>query len=46
MLVFREWLPNAEEVYLIGDFNGWSRWNVDYRLECRDYGYHEIVLDR
>ena len=21
---FREWLPNAEQVFLIGDFNGWS----------------------
>ena len=22
--VFREWLPNAERVVLIGDFNGWK----------------------
>ena len=22
---FREWLPEADEVYLLGDFNGWQR---------------------
>ena len=23
--VFREWLPGADDVHLIGDFNGWDR---------------------
>lgn len=27
VMVFREWLPNAEEVHLIGDFNQWTRSN-------------------
>ena len=22
---FREWLPGAQDVYLLGDFNGWQR---------------------
>lgn len=22
---FREWLPEAEDVYIFGDFNGWQR---------------------
>lgn len=46
MIVFREWLPSASEVYLMGDFNGWNRCDDQYRLECREYGYYEITLDR
>ena len=29
--VFREWMPGAEEVFLMGDFNNWSR--TDHPLE-------------
>eukprot|EP00438_Fugacium_kawagutii_P035988 Skav213302 [mRNA] locus=scaffold2480:586091:587909:- [translate_table: standard] len=38
--VYREWLPNAKQVFLIGEFNGWQnstplqnegfgRWKID-----------------
>ena len=30
--VFREWAPNATNIYLIGDFNNWER-SEDY--QCR-----------
>ncbi len=29
--MFREWAPNAKEIYIIGDFNGWKE-NGDYRM--------------
>ena len=30
--VFREWAPNASEIYLIGDFNGWKE-SPKYKLK-------------
>lgn len=44
--VFREWAPNAEAVYLIGDFTGWSE-DPAYALEKdADTGEWEIRLPR
>ena len=44
--VFREWAPNATNIYLIGDFNNWER-SEDY--QCRRIedtaGDWELVLD-
>ncbi len=42
--VFREWAPNALEIYLIGDFNGWQE-NEDYKLKhIEGTGNWEIEL--
>jgi len=41
--VFREWAPNATEIYLIGDFNGWQK-NDDYKLNSINDGNWEIEL--
>ena len=32
--ILREWLPTAEKVYLVGDFNDWS--------ECEDYALRPV----
>lgn len=40
--VYREWAPGADEMHLIGDFNGWDRWSHPmHRLES---GVWEIRL--
>ena len=41
--VFREWLPGADEVHLMGDFNGWNR--ESHPLKRDDQGNWEIVLE-
>ena len=41
--VFREWAPNATEIYLIGQFNDW-RECAPYRLKRLDDGNWEIKL--
>lgn len=41
--VFREWAPNATAIYLIGDFNNWTK-SDDYRLQSIDNGVWEISL--
>ncbi|MCB9203021.1 MAG: alpha amylase C-terminal domain-containing protein [Flavobacteriales bacterium] len=40
---FRDWLPNALEVYLIGDFNKWNR--TSHSLEKNEFGVWEIFLN-
>lgn len=41
--VFREWAPNATDIYLIGDFNDWKE-TPKYKLERKDFGNWEISL--
>jgi 1,4-alpha-glucan branching enzyme len=39
---YREWAPNAEELYLMGDFNGWNP--ITHPLEKKEHGNWEIFL--
>ena len=39
---FREWLPEAKDVYIIGDFNNWQR--TELRLERNRNGVWSIFL--
>lgn len=41
--IFREWAPNATEIYLIGTFNDWKEENA-YKLNRTDFGNWEISL--
>lgn len=40
--IYREWAPNAHQLYLIGDFNNWDR--STHPLERNDKGDWEIFL--
>lgn len=40
---YREWAPNAQDIYLFGDFNNWQRYT--HRLTKNAYGIWEIFLD-
>lgn len=41
--IFREWAPNAVEIYLIGDFNNWQK-DESYKLKSAKNGNWEIEL--
>src|SRR5690554_3216334 len=41
--VFREWAPNATEIYLIGTFNNWQKVD-EFRLTKTEGGVWEINL--
>lgn len=43
--VFREWAPNAEEIYMMGDFSGWKKL-PPYRLNRLSHGNWEIHLPK
>ena len=40
--VFREWAPNATEVFLVGDFSGWKQ-DPKYAMKKKDFGTWEIT---
>lgn len=46
LVKFREWLPNAMSVYLMGDMNNWSRKDSQWELSREEYGYFSIVVPR
>lgn len=41
--VFREWAPNATEIFLVGTFNDWKE-EKEYSLERKENGNWEIKL--
>ncbi|KAI3648119.1 hypothetical protein MP228_005973 [Amoeboaphelidium protococcarum] len=41
-IVYREWAPNAQEAYLIGDFNNWDR--SSHKMTRNQYGVFELFL--
>ncbi len=43
-LVFREWAPNAEKVYLSGDFSGWGD-REEFLFSRIENGVWELVLE-
>jgi 1,4-alpha-glucan branching enzyme len=40
---YKDWMPFADEVYLIGDFSGWKL-SDDYKLEKNEFGEFQIQL--
>lgn len=43
--VLREWAPNANRIFLIGEFNNWKR-TTAYALKPVGYGNWELRLDK
>ncbi|KAL7787072.1 hypothetical protein V8C37DRAFT_412214 [Trichoderma ceciliae] len=41
-IVYREWAPNAEQAYLVGDFNGWN--TTSHPMQKNAFGVFEIIL--
>ena len=41
--LFREWAPNATDIFLIGDFNNWKEEEA-FRLQKKDNGIWELDL--
>jgi len=41
--IYREWAPNANDLYLTGDFNEWDRFS--HPLQKNEFGIWEIFLD-
>eukprot|EP00189_Rhodosorus_marinus_P008869 CAMPEP_0184754644 /NCGR_PEP_ID=MMETSP0315-20130426/44728_1 /TAXON_ID=101924 /ORGANISM="Rhodosorus marinus, Strain UTEX LB 2760" /LENGTH=1183 /DNA_ID=CAMNT_0027234071 /DNA_START=529 /DNA_END=4080 /DNA_ORIENTATION=+ len=43
-ILYREWAPGADAVYICGDFNKWDK--SQHKLKKEDYGYWSILLPR
>ncbi len=44
-LIFREWAPNAEKIYLSGDFSGWQD-REEFLFSRSDNGGWELIIDQ
>ena len=44
--VFREWAPNAQKIYLIGDFSGWQCLDKFRLKRLNDHGDWELKIPR
>ena len=42
--VFREWAPNATDIYLVGDFNDWKETTTYKAKHIEGTGYWELKL--
>lgn len=43
VIVFREWAPNVEEAFLMGEFNGWNQF-ANPMTRINDFGVWEIKV--
>ncbi len=43
--ILREWAPNATDIYLIGNFNNWSK-SDDFKFTKLDHGNWEIRISK
>ena len=43
-LTFREWVPNIQELYLLGDFNNWEQCNK-YKFRRESADIFELVIE-
>ena len=43
--VFREWAPNADKLYIVGDFSDWKPHEA-FQLQRKDHGIWEIFLSK
>lgn len=43
--IFREWAPNASNIFLIGDFNGWKE-SEDFKFKSIGNGNWELHLEK
>jgi len=41
-IIYREWAPNAQQAFLIGEFNNWNR--DSHPMQKDNYGVFEIIL--
>ncbi|MCB8994057.1 MAG: alpha amylase C-terminal domain-containing protein [Bacteroidales bacterium] len=43
--IFREWAPNATDIYLVGSFNNWKE-SPEYKFSALKNGSWELILEK